>query len=192
MGMSFVRENPKFRAMLLNMNESVCLDRFSKRSSQRLQLEAKEMKKVMLLWNELDAGKNGTLDFDQFVTLFERTGHYVQSRDEANPREQMAWMLNGNQANELSGSSGHVLRHLAKQHISMERMASIEFNLMQQMAAESPKALHQESKSPFDLTWADRVELNRSANVMASNGRLPSKVFPALPQRTASVLSSAR
>jgi Ca2+-binding EF-hand superfamily protein len=178
--MTCLRENPKFRAMLLNMNESVCPDRFSKRSSQKLQLEAKEMKKVMLLWNELDADKNGTLDFDRFITLFERTGHYFQFRDEANPRQQMASMLNGTQASELSGGSECPLMDLAKQHIPRERRPSIEFNIMQQMAAESPKALHKESQLPFDLTWADPVDLNRSANIMEINSRVPSRQSPAL------------
>lgn len=176
----FLRQNPKFRAMLLNMDESVCPDRFSMRSSQSLQLEAKEMKMVMRLWKELDVDKNGTLDFDEFITLFERTGHYVQYRTGANPREQMASILSGTQANELSGGSGRALTHLAKRRISKERRWTMEFNLMQQIAAEPSTALHKGNQLPFDLTRPRPAELNRTADVV-SNSR-----------KSAPIVSSAR
>jgi len=140
--LSFLRQNPKFRALLLNMGESAYPDRFSKISLQRLRVEAKEMKKVMQIWKELDADNNGALDFDEFVKIFQHTGHYLQYRDEANPRDQVASILSGTQENALVSSSAHTVMQLAKHHVSSGRRPTIQFDLMQQIAAESPTALH--------------------------------------------------
>lgn len=106
------------------------------------------MKKLMLMWKELDADNNGTLDYDKFVEIFQRTGHYLQYQNQTNPRDQMALILSGFQENAPSCSSAHTLMQLAKHHVSNERRPLIEFDAMQHIPAECPTTLEPEMVSP--------------------------------------------
>lgn len=186
--MCFLRDNPKFRAMLLNVDEAACPDASSSQaspshlpttaragSSQLMtSMEVKEMRKLMSLWNELDTDNSGSLDFDEFVRLFQRTGHYLQYQDEAtNPREQLASVLSGTQANKLNSGSGRQSMNLARRHISRERRPTVEFKLMQQIGEEFLPALQKEGQSPFDM--ACTVEVNRSVRRVGTAPALSSR-----------------
>lgn len=102
-------------------------------------VEAKEMKHVMSVWRELDVDNNRILDFDEFVEIFKRVGHYFKYRVEANPPEPpMASIISGTKENALA----HTFMHLSKLHLPHRRRPSIELEVTQQITAESPTAAH--------------------------------------------------
>lgn len=169
--LGFLRQNPTFRALLLNMGTALYPDRFSKISLQKLRVEAKEMKKIDMIWRELDTNKNGTLEFDEFVEIFHRTGHYFQYQDEANPREQIASFLSCSQGDACSVNS---LVQLAKENLPSQTWQTLQLDTMQQISAKSPSTPCMDSQSLSCPTWARPPPPdNRAASVMGSNRQMP-------------------
>jgi len=130
---NFVREHPKFRQMLLNLTGERVADRLSAASLQRGCAEAREMKKVMKILKDLDVDNSGTLEFEEFLELFRRTGHLIEYKDEANPREEMAAILGDIHDNTeaVGNSTVHQLVSLAKHNLAGRQSRTIELDFLQ-------------------------------------------------------------
>jgi len=131
--LNFLRENPKFQQMLLNLTGKKVVDRLGLASLQRGLAEAREMKKVMKILKDLDVDNSGTLEFEQFLEFFRRTGHLMQYKDEANPREEMASILGDIHNNKEAVGNGmvHRLASLAKHNLTGEQSRAIEHHTLQ-------------------------------------------------------------
>lgn len=148
---SFLSGNIRLRHILLHREAeppNFIKDRFSAETVQMLQEEAKELKKLTRIMRELDANKNGMLEFDEFVDLFRRSGHLMQYRLDSNPRIQMAGLLGGmhNDLDNISEVVAEEFEHLAKWNLQGERRRVMELHLLQQVDPTSPAALRIQRK----------------------------------------------
>jgi len=129
---NFVRQHPKFRQMMLNLTGEWVVDRLALTNMQRVRAEAMEMKQVMKVFRDLDLDSSGTLDFEEFLEFFRRTGHLIQYKGEANPREEMASILGDIHHNKeaVGNSTVHRLLSLAQHNLTSKQSRAIERNVL--------------------------------------------------------------
>lgn len=75
---------------------------------------------------------SGTIDFQDFVEFFRRSGHLVEYQSAPNPRVQMADLLgdiHSRDQAEVSDAEASQMVHLAKQHLQGWRRKSVELNM---------------------------------------------------------------
>lgn len=90
----FLRKNQSVKQFLLfGRFENPVLqsrDRFSAERVQKQREEAKHMRKLFIMWKDLDADDSGNLEFTEFVELFRRSGNLLEYHREDNPRVRLA------------------------------------------------------------------------------------------------------
>lgn len=161
---NFIRRNPKFRQTLLNLTGEPVADRFSTASLQRGRAEATEIKRLMKTIKALDVDNSGTLDFEEFLEVFRRTGHLIEYRSETNPREEMASILGDIQDGKDAVGNGavHQLVSLARDNLTGKQSRDVERKALQVAPVQklTPQCVKGQSVPPLHKVtscWRDNA-----------------------------------
>lgn len=127
--MQYLRENPRLKSLVLRG----CYDLNEKVDGGQVKQEAKEMRRLLKVWRELDQDRNGSLEWEEFVEYFRRNGLFLEYQTkEENPRTRLAELISGEGEDDLSiGEVASEMNRLVNQHIPRRRSAEISAELVQ-------------------------------------------------------------
>lgn len=119
--MNFLRERPQLKNLMLEharaemKGAQQCTDR---------EFEALEMRRLKKFLKEMDEDGNGTLEWEEFVEFFRRTGYLLEYAHKDNPREKISELLNKiNDQQEEEGEADEDLvdefQELTKKHMGL-------------------------------------------------------------------------
>lgn len=151
--LSFMRSNPQLKQFLLRGDASPPHGACSGDAARRMQEDAREFKRLLQIWRDIDTDKNGTLEFEEFVDFFRQSGNLLEYALPDNPKERLATILGemtdrSNRGGEdYFGESASVseevleeFEHLTKSTLHGQRRRSLEAEAMKQMSRESQVA----------------------------------------------------
>eukprot|EP00928_Gymnodinium_smaydae_P060764 TRINITY_DN4455_c1_g1_i1.p1 TRINITY_DN4455_c1_g1~~TRINITY_DN4455_c1_g1_i1.p1 ORF type:complete len:478 (+),score=50.34 TRINITY_DN4455_c1_g1_i1:151-1584(+) len=84
-----------------------------------------ELRKGLRFWREMDRGRKNTIDWDDFVEFFRRSGLLFEYQNSDNPRTKMAELmgnLNKHATSKTESEPMEKLRSLVKEHLSSDSM----------------------------------------------------------------------
>jgi hypothetical protein len=128
----FLVNNPQLRDILLSDSGQPVKDRFSRAASQDPRHQAFRTRQVMKFVKEVVFDNSETIEFEEFVEFFRRTGHLVEYQSDANPRVQMAGLLGDIHNRDkavVSDAEARQMVQLAKQNLQGQRRKSVEWNM---------------------------------------------------------------
>lgn len=180
----FLRCNPRLRQMMLHgdIGDTTTRDRFSDESQERLKQEAKEMKRLLKIVRELDADRSGTLEFEEFVEFFRRSGNLIEYGAEAHhhPRARLASIVGHMHANPDTIDEALVeeCEQLAKWNMYGERRQSLEDDVLQQVTHPSTAAARMANRRsgarsvepPSSIGWRSETPRQRRASEFTAVG----------------------
>jgi len=142
----WLRQNPKFIHFWIygrfdgDPGVVTGKDRFSVESQKQLADQAKEIKRLMQIWRDLDKNGNGLLSWEQFLQVWRKSGHLLELQTEGNPRESMAEFLQELHENEgpMSDDALSEFERLSKVHLCAARKMSVMTKIIQKARSESP------------------------------------------------------
>lgn len=126
--LDFLRANPPLKQLMLTGSlQMPDRSKVSEESIRQGQAEARETRRLLKLWKEIDQDKNGTLEWEEFVDYFRQCGFLLEYKTQNNPRAKMAETLL--QLHEHSESVPTAQRNefmqLRGKHMSGERRRSL-------------------------------------------------------------------
>lgn len=128
----FINANKSLKLLILHggtdCNPGSPFDRFSEQGVQKLKEEAREMRQLLRIWKEIDEDGNGTLEWDEFLEFFKRTGHLLEYQDSQHPRARLSQILGTMHEEESSvdANTFEEFEKLAKNHTQGQRRRSLE------------------------------------------------------------------
>eukprot|EP00747_Dinoflagellata_sp_TGD_P211209 gnl/TRDRNA2_/TRDRNA2_84410_c0_seq1.p1 gnl/TRDRNA2_/TRDRNA2_84410_c0~~gnl/TRDRNA2_/TRDRNA2_84410_c0_seq1.p1 ORF type:complete len:314 (+),score=31.00 gnl/TRDRNA2_/TRDRNA2_84410_c0_seq1:64-942(+) len=127
--LEFLRRNPEFRTIILGRGMTKLI---TKVSFKNLHEEARQLRQEKRhlghLWTELDTDGNGTLEWDEFLEFFSKTGRLLVYETKDNPRDRLAEMLQEmhEQQDDLASEAERKEFHdLAKKNLDLGRRRSL-------------------------------------------------------------------
>eukprot|EP00747_Dinoflagellata_sp_TGD_P211211 gnl/TRDRNA2_/TRDRNA2_84410_c0_seq3.p1 gnl/TRDRNA2_/TRDRNA2_84410_c0~~gnl/TRDRNA2_/TRDRNA2_84410_c0_seq3.p1 ORF type:complete len:304 (+),score=41.40 gnl/TRDRNA2_/TRDRNA2_84410_c0_seq3:64-912(+) len=127
--LEFLRRNPEFRTIILGRGMTKLI---TKVSFKNLHEEARQLRQEKRhlghLWTELDTDGNGTLEWDEFLEFFSKTGRLLVYETKDNPRDRLAGMLQEmhEQQNDLaSEAERNEFNDLSKKYLDLGRRRSL-------------------------------------------------------------------
>lgn len=90
--MTFLRDRPQLRSLMLAHAPAKNNGKPARVVSQR-ESEALEMRRLLKVLKDIDEDKNGTLEWEEFVEFFRRSGYLLEYSTKENPREKIADVL---------------------------------------------------------------------------------------------------
>jgi len=159
----FLRKNPEFKAMILNGSGALPpKDRFSAEAILALKDEAKLMRRLLKIWREIDTDGNGTLEWEEFVEIFRRSGNLLEYREQDTPKVRLAQIITNMHEGRVQNDQLVEFERLAKSTIHGTRRKSLEVEALK--VIESGTGGRSEVASQVAL----RIERRHSAEEAAS------------------------
>jgi len=147
--LEFMRRNPQFKSMVLCGGvETRLTDRFSEESVQALKDQAKEMRRLLKIWREIDKDANGTLEWEEFIEFFRRSGNLLEYETVDNPKERLAHIVTEIHEGRAEGDKLDEFLDLAKGHLQGERRLSFEKEVALATGASSSGAIGRTHSEP--------------------------------------------
>mmetsp|Transcript_120743 Transcript_120743/g.336924 ORF Transcript_120743/g.336924 Transcript_120743/m.336924 type:complete len:323 (+) Transcript_120743:70-1038(+) len=140
---NFLRNNPRLRRVFRvgegELPPSI-KDRFSGEARELLKREARELRRVKKVIRELDSDKNGTLQFEEFVEFFRRSGYLQEYESDDPPKARLAAIMSimKSSPGEVDETLVEEFEHLCKWNLQGERRRALEAHVLQHVGPQSP------------------------------------------------------
>jgi len=151
--LGFMRSNPQLRQFLLRGDALPQQGACPTDAAQRMQDDAREFRRLLQIWRDIDTDKNGTLEFEEFVDFFRQSGNLLEYALPDNPKERLATILVEMTDRSNRGSEDHLgesvavseevleeFEHLTRSTLHGQRRRSLEAEAVKQMSRESQVA----------------------------------------------------
>merc|ERR1711904_300180 len=105
---------------------SVCFKKVHEQEARQLRHEKRRLGE---LWIEIDTNGNGTLEWDEFLEFFRKTGRLLVYETKDNPRDRLAGMLqemHEQQGDLASEADRNAFEELAKNYLDLGRRRSLQ------------------------------------------------------------------
>mmetsp|Transcript_65808 Transcript_65808/g.207876 ORF Transcript_65808/g.207876 Transcript_65808/m.207876 type:complete len:366 (-) Transcript_65808:23-1120(-) len=185
--LDFLRCNPQLRRLMVHGSAAtnpVVRDRFSEESMEVLRQEAKEMRRFMRILRELDTDRNGTLEFEEFVEFFRRSGNLIEYGAEAHPRARMAVILGWMHADPTMIDEALIqeFEQLVKWNMQGEQRRCLEEDVIQTVSPLSPAAKRMQTRMQNSRS-ADSTPRRHAARSETPRGRRRANDFSSVGSR---------
>jgi len=140
--LDFLRANPKLKKLILRGCDAIGLvDQKVSQSFLQGKEDAREMRRLLKIWKEIDTDGSGTLEWAEFVDFFRRTGNLLEYRN-PNPKQRMAEIVGEiNESNDpVPDEAVAEFDELAARHLGGERRRSLETEFIKRIDSDGEAA----------------------------------------------------
>mmetsp|Transcript_90947 Transcript_90947/g.253066 ORF Transcript_90947/g.253066 Transcript_90947/m.253066 type:complete len:358 (-) Transcript_90947:89-1162(-) len=152
----FIRANPKLRHLLIHGEKglpTVIKDRSSDETAQVLKQESKELRRLLNILRALDVDGSGTLEFEEFLEFFRRSGNLLEYGSDDHPRARLAAIVGffHSSPNMVNDALVEEFQQLSKWNVRAPQRRPLEAYMLQHVRPQSTAvvhALHLSGRSP--------------------------------------------